>query len=67
MDDLIFDCYSIFWQILLNVVGEETATFEFRLTCYIFACLLVLMILFFIFRMLFILTNSVVLALTGKK
>lgn len=68
MNDLIFDCYSIFWQILLNFFPDgEPITADFKLTAFIFSCLMCIIILWFVLRMLYVLTNSVITMISAKK
>lgn len=56
MDDLIFDCYSIFYQIMIQVFPtlsemNETAQFQANLTCYIMAGIMFLIVIFAMLRL----------------
>lgn len=53
MEDLIFDCYSVFWQIAVYIFGdvqEVQSHYETMLACYIMAGVMLLLVLFALLR-----------------
>lgn len=51
MDDLISDVVSIMLQILMQIAPEHVNSFEFQLTAYICACVLLIITMIFIYRL----------------
>lgn len=60
MDELIYDAYSIFFQIMLQVAPDKIDTFEFQLTCYIFAGVFVLIVLWSFCKILSAFANTAI-------
>lgn len=50
MDDLIFDCFSVFWQVAVLVFGAPEEHYETLLACYIMAGVMLLLVLWGILR-----------------
>lgn len=60
MDDLIYDAYSIFYQVLALVAPDYVGNIEFLLICYTFSCVFIIVIVWAIFKMLTAFANAVV-------
>lgn len=50
MDDLLYDCFSVFWQIAVLVFGQPEQRFEALLVCYIMASIMFLLVLWALLR-----------------
>ena len=50
MDNLLYDCYSVFWQIAVLIFGQPEQHFETLLTCYILSGLMFLLVIWALLR-----------------
>lgn len=60
MDDLIYDSYSIFFQILQHVAPDYVGESEFLLVGYAFSCVFFIMVLGCIFQIVTALSRAIV-------